>query len=102
MVCNFIKKDILAEVFACEFCENLRTPFFIEHLWVTASIVLCDVFKMSIPYTSFIKFCLHEGTIFCNTWVHSLYKSINFESDVAKFFSKITPDQKNPNNLKSI
>ena len=27
---NFIKKETLAQVFSCEFCEN---TFFIEHLW---------------------------------------------------------------------
>ena len=31
--CNFIKKETLAQMFSCEFCELLRTPFFIEHLW---------------------------------------------------------------------
>ena len=31
--CNFIKKETLAQMFYCEFCELLRTPFFIEHLW---------------------------------------------------------------------
>ena len=25
---NFIKKDTLAQVFSCEFCEFLSTPFF--------------------------------------------------------------------------
>ena len=31
--CNFIKKEALAQMFSCEFCEILRTPFFTEHLW---------------------------------------------------------------------
>ena len=35
--CNFIKKETLAQVFSCEFCEFLRTPFCIEHLWTIAS-----------------------------------------------------------------
>ena len=30
--CNLIKKENLAQVFSCEYCEILRTPFFIEHL----------------------------------------------------------------------
>ena len=30
---NFIKKETLAQVFSCEFCEIFKTPFFIEHLW---------------------------------------------------------------------
>ena len=35
--CNIIKKEILAQVFSCELCEILRTSFFTEHPWVTAS-----------------------------------------------------------------
>ena len=27
------EKETLAQVFSCEFCEILRTPFFTEHLW---------------------------------------------------------------------
>ena len=36
-VCNFIKKENLAQVFSCEFCEISKNTFFIEHLWKTAS-----------------------------------------------------------------
>ena len=35
--CNFIKKEILAQVFSCEFCEISKNTFFTEHLWVTVS-----------------------------------------------------------------
>ena len=31
--CNFIKKETLAEVFSCEFCEFFKNSFFTEHLW---------------------------------------------------------------------
>ena len=30
---NFIKKEILAQVFSCEFCEISKNAFFTEHLW---------------------------------------------------------------------
>ena len=33
---NFIKKEALAQVFPCEFCEISKNTFFAEHLWVTA------------------------------------------------------------------
>ena len=33
--CNFIKKETLAQVFSCEFCEISRNTFFTEHLWTT-------------------------------------------------------------------
>ena len=35
--CNFIKKDTLAKVFSCEFCENSKRTFFTKHLLKTAS-----------------------------------------------------------------
>ena len=35
---NFSKKDTLAQVFSCEFCEISKNTFSVEHLWVTASI----------------------------------------------------------------
>ena len=37
-LCNFIKKKTLAQVFYCEFCEIFKIPFFIKHLWATASV----------------------------------------------------------------
>ena len=36
-VCNFIKKETLAQVFSCEFCKSSKNIFFTEHLWATAS-----------------------------------------------------------------
>ena len=35
--CNFIKKEIVAQVFSCEFCEISKNTFFTEHLWATPS-----------------------------------------------------------------
>ena len=34
--CNFIKKETLAQVFSCEFCEISENTFLTEHLWATA------------------------------------------------------------------
>ena len=49
--CNFIKKETLAQVCPCEFCEISKNTFFIEHLWATASVVpktlLSHVFVVS-------------------------------------------------------
>ena len=33
----FFKKETLAQVFSCEFCEISKNTFFTEHLWTTAS-----------------------------------------------------------------
>ena len=35
--CNFIKKETLAQVFSCEFCEISKDTFFTEHFQATAS-----------------------------------------------------------------
>ena len=35
--CNFIKKENLAQVFSCEFCQIFKNTFFTEHL-ETASV----------------------------------------------------------------
>ena len=32
-----LKKETLAQVFSCEFCEISKNTFFTEHLWTTAS-----------------------------------------------------------------
>ena len=37
--CNFIKKEILGQVFSCEFCEISGNTFITEHLWATASVI---------------------------------------------------------------
>ena len=37
-----IKKETLAPVFSCEFCEISKNTFFTEDFWATASI-FCEV-----------------------------------------------------------
>ena len=34
--CNFIKKENLARVFSCKFCEISKNTLFTEYLWTTA------------------------------------------------------------------
>ena len=36
VVCNFIKKEILPQVFSCEFCEIFKNTYFMEHVRTTA------------------------------------------------------------------
>ena len=38
--CNFFKKEPLAQVFSCEFCEISKNTFLTEHVWTTASNLL--------------------------------------------------------------
>ena len=40
---NFIKKETLAQVFSCEFCETFEVTILIEHLWEAAS-EYCQIF----------------------------------------------------------
>ena len=37
--CHFIKKETLAQVFPCEFCEISKNIFFTEHLWAPVSVI---------------------------------------------------------------
>ena len=39
MACKFVKKETLAHVFFCKFCEIFQDTFFTEHLWMTASVI---------------------------------------------------------------
>ena len=36
-VCNFIKKETLAQMFSSEICDISKDTFFTEHLWTTSS-----------------------------------------------------------------
>ena len=38
--CNFIKKEALAQVFFCEFCEISKNTYLTEHVWATTSEML--------------------------------------------------------------
>ena len=33
LICNIIKKETLAQLLSCEFCEIFKNIFFKEHLW---------------------------------------------------------------------
>ena len=39
LACNIFKKETLAQVLSCEFCETSKNTFITEHLWATASTV---------------------------------------------------------------
>ena len=43
----FFKKETLAQVFSCEFCEISKNTFFTEYLWATASIHVCTGTEMT-------------------------------------------------------
>ena len=37
---NFIKKETLAQLFSCDFCEIFKSTFLTVHIWTTASAFL--------------------------------------------------------------
>ena len=41
-----IKKETLAQMLSCEFCEMSKSTFFTEHLWKTASVVYVRATKL--------------------------------------------------------
>ena len=52
--CNFIKKETVAQVFPCQFCEFFRNNFLTEHLRVTSS--LTPACKGSLSASCFVHF----------------------------------------------
>ena len=55
--CNFTKKETLAQLFSCEFCEISKNTFFIEHLRVTAS----GAMVLNIPQDAHISLTTSVG-----------------------------------------
>ena len=60
---TFIKKETLAKVFSCDFCEIFKNIFSIENLWPTASEFgfwvwenIIDVFYSIIDQTNLNRF----------------------------------------------
>ena len=45
--CNYIKKETVAQLFSCEFCEISMNIVFTEHLWASASVPKCLKFDIS-------------------------------------------------------
>ena len=47
-VCNFIKKETLAQTFSCEFCKNFKNTFFYRTPPV-AAFILCKI-NLNVPH----------------------------------------------------
>ena len=59
-VWNFIKKEILVQVFSCEFCEISENTFFTEHLYATVSFLpneFTNFWKWTFRCNTDIKVC---------------------------------------------
>ena len=74
-VCNFLKKETLAQVFSVNFAKFLRTPFLKGHLWATASDKLSPFFCLR--NCSFLL--IYENSFFTSSYqssflyVHKFY-----------------------------
>ena len=53
--CDFIKQDILTQVFSCEFCEISKNTFFAEHLLATVSILTILTWKKNLLFIKKVK-----------------------------------------------
>ena len=52
---QLFKKETLAQVFSCEFCEISKNTFFKKHLWATASAIMyCRYIMMNWPFFKII------------------------------------------------
>ena len=77
--CNFIKNEVLAQVFSCEFCEISKNTFSTEYLWTTASKqrATCFIKWLYVKSSQFQVWGasrLHAGTSFISylyTWFSS-------------------------------
>ena len=54
------------QVFSCEFCEISKNTFFTEHLWTTASTLICDCLfifnSMKVEAGSYLPTCTYHHT----------------------------------------
>ena len=63
--CYFIKKETVAQVFSCKFCEISRNTFFTAHLWTTASISK----DISFPHFIYKNSIVGSNTSSCTCFV---------------------------------
>ena len=68
LACNIIKKESLAQVFSCEFCEASKNIFFTKHHRTTASVNLLHVTGL-FPYPTNISE---------NLWLYCSFMEIAF------------------------
>ena len=56
MSATLLKRQTLAQVFSCEFCEISNNTYFTKHLWTTASDIVFEVCKDNLMSTSVIYY----------------------------------------------
>ena len=70
----FFKKEALAQIYSCEFCENFRNTYFVEHLKIAA-------FKLSFKYW-ILKLTIVEAVFLHN---RAVYRTIKGTHEIVFF-----------------
>ena len=86
LACNFIKKEILAQVFSREFCKISKNTFFTEHLWTTASAALTFMTYNCSLKTHFKDLNNIRGTVKCITRMNSSHLLADLDLGILKKF----------------
>ena len=67
--CNFIKKETLAQVFSCEFCEISKNTFFTEHLQIITSLNFVQVHDKCTKSTLQNNYLTSAQNLHCRTTI---------------------------------
>ena len=59
--CNFIKKETLAQLFSCEFCEIYKNTFYYRTPLVAASVVLIN-FTILEPFSNKVAVLFYQNS----------------------------------------
>ena len=84
---TLLKKETLAQVFSCEFCEIFKNTFFTEHLRTTASVSISELFENDLHLTMLQQYehlCLRDFHV-----ISLLLQNLEYFVDQAKIFLHI-------------
>ena len=77
LICNFIKKKTLTQVFSCEFCEIFKNTFLAEHLRTTASPRTFQTFQIKKTFQTLYTQALRaQSDIYYGTFYETLNASV--------------------------
>ena len=86
--CNFIKKETLAQVISCEFCEISKNNFLTEHLRTASSqirsniLIISDVFVRRV----YLFECIYKGKDTLWNFSFKAFHEIQFQGHFMKYF----------------
>ena len=74
MVCNFVKKKTLVQVFSCKFSKIIKKTYFVEHVWMDAWVKLA---KKTRIHKIYLQENTSDGVLFsaiADMWVYRFSK----------------------------